>query len=372
MAGGAYVAKFRDVVHLQEGGQFSLNRDYLRHDRYGEMRPFTRKFLETFGPPRDRDEPVGDRHRDLAYALQTTIEETVVHVVRGLSAAHSSRNLCLTGGVALNCVANTRILSDTDYQRVWVPPCASDTGAPLGSVLWHYHQTLAHARRTVLTHPFYGIAYGDGEIRSALDRAGLSYQRLGDQELIAVVARSIAEGRIVGWFQGRFEMGPRALGNRSILADARDPQMKDRLNARIKQREPFRPFAPVVLAEHAAEFFEIDQTDPFMTMAPRVRTDKAHLIPAAVHVDGTARIQTVDRSANPRYYRLIEEFARRTGIPIILNTSFNHREPIVASPADAVACYLRTGMDLLVLGDFVAVRPALGGIGEDIKEYATA
>jgi len=167
-------------------------------------------------------------------------------------------------------------------------------------------------------------------------------------------------------------MGPRALGNRSILADARDPQMKDRLNARIKQREPFRPFAPVVLAEHAAEFFEIDQTDPFMTMAPRVRTDKAHLIPAAVHVDGTARIQTVDRSANPRYYRLIEEFARRTGIPIILNTSFNHREPIVASPADAVACYLRTGMDLLVVGDFVAVRPALGGIGENIKEYATA
>jgi len=370
--GGTYVAKFRDVVHLQEGGQFSLNRDYLRHDRYGEMRPFTRKFLETFGPPRDRDEPVGDRHRDLAYALQTTIEETVVHVVRGLSAAHSSRNLCLTGGVALNCVANTRILSDTDYQRVWVPPCASDTGAPLGSALWHYHQTLAHARRTVLTHPFYGIAYGDGEIRSALDRAGLSYQRLGDHELVAVVARSIAEGRIVGWFQGRFEMGPRALGNRSILADARDPQMKDRLNARIKQREPFRPFAPVVLAEHAAEFFEIDQTDPFMTMAPRVRTDKAHLIPAAVHVDGTARIQTVDRSANPRYYRLIEEFARRTGIPIILNTSFNHREPIVASPADAVACYLRTGMDLLVLGDFVAVRPASGGIGENIKEYATA
>jgi carbamoyltransferase len=168
--GGAYVAKFRDVVHLQESGQFSLNRDYLRHDRYGEMRPFTRKFLETFGPPRDRDEPISDRHRDLAHALQTTIEETVVHVVRGLSATHSFRNLCLTGGVALNCVANTRILSDTDYQRVWVPPCASDTGAPRGGALWHYHQTLAHARQTVLTHPFYGIAYGDGEIRSALDR----------------------------------------------------------------------------------------------------------------------------------------------------------------------------------------------------------
>jgi carbamoyltransferase len=164
------------------------------------------------------------------------------------------------------------------------------------------------------------------------------------------------EGRIVGWFQGRFEIGPRALGNRSILADARDPRMKDKLNACIKEREPFRPFAPAVLVERAAEFFEINQSDPFMTMAPKVRADKVDLIPAAVHVDGTARIQTVDRAANPRYYDLIEEFGRLTGIPVILNTSFNHHEPIVASPEDAISCYLRTGMDLLVIGDFVSMR----------------
>ena len=187
----------------------------------------------------------------------------------------------------------------------------------------------------------------------ALAGAGLSYRRLGEAELIAEVARRLAEGSIVGWFQGRFEMGPRALGNRSILADPRDAAIKDQLNKRIKEREAFRPFAPAVLVERAGEFFEIDQPDPFMTMAPRVRPDKAALIPAAVHVDGTARIQTVDRAANPRYYRLIEEFGRLTGVPVLLNTSFNRREPIVASPADAVACYLQTGMDVLAIGDFL-------------------
>ena len=173
---------------------------------------------------------------------------------------------------------------------------------------------------------------------------------------IAPLARSIAEGRILGWFQGRSEMGPRALGNRSILADARDARMKDLLNLRVKQREPFRPFAPVVLADRAAEFFEINQPDPFMTLAPKVRADKAHLIPAAVHVDGTARIQTVNRAGNPRYYHLIQEFDRLTSIPVILNTSFNHREPIVANPADAISCYLRTGLDLMVIGNFVTSR----------------
>jgi carbamoyltransferase len=354
--GDTYAEKFRDLVHFEKGGQFSLNRDYLRHDRYGQVRPFTRKFLDVFGPPRRRQEPITDHHRDLAFALQATAEETVLHVVRALAATHPSRNLCLTGGVALNCVANARILRDTDYRQVWVPPCASDTGAPLGSALWHQHQTLGRPRAFELTHPFYGTRYSEEEIVHALDQAGLSYRRLREDELIAEVARRLAEGQIVGWFQDRFEMGPRALGNRSILADPRNVAIKDELNRRIKQREPFRPFAPAVLVERASEFFEIDQPDPFMTMAPRVRPEKVAQIPAAVHVDGTARIQTVDRAANPRYYRLIEEFGRLTGVPVILNTSFNRREPIVASPADAVACYLQTGMDALVTGDTIAVR----------------
>ena len=350
--GDTYVAKFREIVQLREGGQFSLNPEFLRHDRYGAMRPFTRRFLDAFGPPRQRDEAITDRHRDLAFALQATTEETIVHVARALSAAHPSRNLCLTGGVALNCVANARILRDTDYTHVWVPPCPSDSGAPLGSALWHHHQTLGQPRRLQLTHPFYGTAYSDREIAGALDRAGLSYRRLSERELIAEVAQKLVEGRVVGWFQGRFEMGPRALGNRSILADARKAEMKDRLNRRIKEREPFRPFAPAVLAEHAAEYFEIAQPDPFMTMAPRVRADKLDVIPAAVHVDGTARLQTVDRIANPRYYAVIEAFGRLTGVPVILNTSFNRHEPIVASPAEAVSCYKRAGMDALAIGDF--------------------
>ena len=288
----------------------------------------------------------------MAFALQAVTEEIVLHLVRGLLKKHAVRNLCMTGGVALNCVANAKILEHTDVQRLWVPPCASDTGAPLGSALWHYHQTLGHPRGFELKHALYGKAYDDQQIVKALDDAGLRYRRMPEEQLLPRVAKDLADGKIVGWFQGRFEMGPRALGNRSILADPRRADMRDVLNAKVKKREPFRPFAPAVLVERAHEFFEIDQPDPFMTLAPRVRAENRDRIPAAVHVDGTGRIQTVERSANPRYYGLIEEFGRLTGVPVLLNTSFNRTEPIVASPADAVSCYLRTGMDVLVLGDF--------------------
>ena len=350
--GPTYAKNFRELVHLKPDGRFSINRDLSSLHTHGLTKPFDERFTDAIGPPRQPNEPIDDRHRDLAFALQSTIEETMLHVVRTLSKRHPSRNLCLTGGVALNCLANARILRETDYQSVWVPPCASDSGAPLGSALWHYHQTLGHSRRFELTHPFFGEEYSDTEIIRALQQAGLAYRRMGEQELLATVARDLATGKIVGWFQGRFEIGPRALGNRSILADARDIAMKDYINARVKHREPFRPFAPAVLEERAAEFFEIGQSDPFMTMAPRVRVDKAHLIPAAVHVDGTARIQTINRTSNRRFYGVIETFAELTGIPVILNTSFNQQEPIVARPEEAISCYLRSNMDVLVLGDF--------------------
>ncbi len=279
-------------------------------------------------------------------------EEIILHLVRALLKKHPVRNLCMTGGVALNCVANAKILEQTDVQRLWVPPCASDTGAPLGSALWHYHQNLGHPRGFELKHALYGKAYGDDEIVKALEVAGLGYRRMSQDQLLPRVAKDLADGKVVGWFQGRFEMGPRALGNRSILADPRRADMRDILNAKVKKRESFRPFAPAVLVERAHEFFEIDQPDPFMTLAPRVRAECRDRIPAAVHVDGTGRIQTVERSTNPRYYGLIEEFGRLTGVPVLLNTSFNRTEPIVASPADAVNCYLRTEMDVLVMGDF--------------------
>jgi carbamoyltransferase len=355
-----FLKSFRDVIRPKPDGSYAVNMSYFSYDALGQLRPFRRKFLDTFGPPRAPGEPLLDRHRDVAFALQTVVEEIVVHLVRHLTKQHSLRTLCMTGGVALNCVANAKILEQTDVERLWVPPCASDTGAPLGSALWHHHQTLQQPRGFELRHPFYGMAYSDGAITAALEAAGLRYERLAEPQLLRQVAQDLAGGKVVGWFQGRFEMGPRALGNRSILADPRRAEMRDMLNAKVKQREPFRPFAPAVLAERVGEYFEIGQPDPFMTLAPRVRPDKRDAIPAAVHVDGTGRIQTVERSFNPRYYALIEAFGRLTGVPILLNTSFNRKEPIVASPEEAIACYLDSGMDVLVMGDFyTAARPGL-------------
>jgi carbamoyltransferase len=354
-----YVERFRDVIRPTADGGYAVNAAYFSYDMFGQLRPFKRKFIDAFGPPRTRGEPISDRHRDLAFAVQAVTEEIVLHRVRSLLKKHPVRDLCLSGGVALNCVANAKILERTDVRRLWVPPCASDTGAPLGSALWHYHNDLGHARGFELKHALLGKAYSQAQIVRALDAAGLRYHRMGETQLIGHVARDLADGKIVGWFQGRFEMGPRALGNRSILADPRRPEMRDLLNAKVKRREPFRPFAPAVLVERAGEFFEIDQPDPFMTLAPRVRAESRDRIPAAVHVDGTGRIQTVDRETNPRYYTLIEEFGRLTGIPILLNTSFNRAEPIVATPKDAIDCYLCSGIDVLVLGDFyTSDRPA--------------
>jgi carbamoyltransferase len=355
-----YVERFRDVIAVTPDGGYAVDMSYFDYPTFGQLRPFRRKFIDTFGPPRAPDEPITDRHRDLAYSLQAVTEEVVLHIVRTLARTFPERDLCMAGGVALNCVANAKILESTDVRRVWVPPGASDTGAPLGSTLWHYYGQLGRQRNFELKHAYYGQAFGDREIERALQAAGLHYVRLAEADLLCQVAQDLADGKVVGWFQGRFEMGPRALGNRSILADPRRPGIRDQLNAKVKRREAFRPFAPAVPVERAAEFFELDQPDPFMTLAPRVRADKRDVIAAAVHVDGTARVQTVDRAANPRYYGLIEEFGRLTGVPVLLNTSFNVREPIVARPEEAIACYLRTNMDVLAMGDFYTTdrRPA--------------
>ncbi|MGE5267406.1 MAG: carbamoyltransferase [Deltaproteobacteria bacterium] len=350
--GPTYVDKFRELIELHPDGQFRINRDYISFDTHGLVRPFKRKFYDTFGAPRARKDPLTDHHRDLAYALQATIEDVILHIVRDMERRQPSRNLVISGGVGLNCVANARILRDTKFERVWVPPCASDTGAPLGSALWYWHQTLGNPRTFEMKHAFYGKEFTDAEIRAALDKAGLAYTKFEEADLLRHVAKLLSEQKIVGWFQGRAEMGPRALGNRSILSDARDNKIKDLINAKIKHREAFRPFAPVVLLERAQEFFEVSQPDPFMTLAPRIRPDKIALIPAAAHVDGTGRIQTIERSANPRYYGVIEEYAKITGIPVILNTSFNRQEPVVNSPEQAISCFLRTDMDALVLGDY--------------------
>ncbi|MEM9030239.1 MAG: carbamoyltransferase C-terminal domain-containing protein [Pseudomonadota bacterium] len=357
--GSTFTDAFQKLVHFKDDGRFSLNAEYISFQTHGLVQPFTPRFYEEFGPARAHGEPLTDRHRDIAAALQHLAEDVVLHVVRALEPLTPSRNICITGGVALNCVANARVLRDTKFERVWVPPCASDTGATLGAALWHAHQTNGTPRWGVMTHPYFGKGYTASEIEAALDRAGLTWTELDDGALYAQVAEDLAAKRIVGWFQGRYEIGPRALGNRSILADPRDISIKDKLNAKIKEREPFRPFAPAVLAERAGDFFEISQPDPFMTLAPRVHPDRVADIPAAVHVDGTARIQTVDRDASPRFHALIKAFGDRTGVPVLLNTSFNRQEPVVASPDHAINCYLRTRMDVLVLNNhYVTDRSA--------------
>jgi len=346
------VGRLRDIVRLEPDGRFSFDMSYFSYDRYGMIRPFKPKFMDAFGLPRRRGEELTDHHRDLAHALQAVAEDVILHVAKAARRKHPSANLCFVGGVALNCVANARLLRESGFERIWVPPCASDTGAPLGSALYHHHQTLGAPRRIRMDHAYYGAAYSDAQIEAALATAGMAHERLDDDALIDRVANDLAQGHIVGWFQGRYEIGPRALGNRSILASPVSPGVRDVINTRVKFREPFRPFAPSVLLERASEYFEIEQPDPFMTFAPRVRPGVADRIPAAVHVDDTARIQTVARSANPRYHALIARFATLTGIPILLNTSFNKQEPIVARPEEAISCFLRTGMDVLVLGNY--------------------
>ncbi len=355
----ALVEPFRRVVAAKADGTYAVDMSYFDFDAYGQIRPFKQKFFDTFGAPRKRGEPLTARDKDLAFALQRVTEDAILNLVHALLKRYPTRNVVMTGGVALNCVANGRVLSETGIDRLWVPPCASDTGAPLGAALWHTHQTCGLPRQGELVHPYFGTSASDEEMRSALHQGDIPHDRLSDTALIERTARDLAAGRIVGWYQGRFEMGPRALGNRSILADPRSETMRDVINARIKRRESFRPFAPAVPIEHAAEFFEITQPDPFMTLAPRVRPEKRHLIPAALHVDGTGRIQTVDKAANPRFHALLMEFGRQTGVPVLINTSFNEQEPIVARPAEAVACFARTEMDVLVMGNCYAVSPAL-------------
>lgn len=373
MGGPTYKDRFKDLIRLLPEGRIQINNTYTNYDTHGLIEPFKPKFYAAFGPRRKPDEPLTSHHYDIAWALQHWTEEALLHMTREIQRVQKLKDLVISGGVALNCVANARILRDTDFERVWVPPVASDTGVCFGSTLYHWHHTLGNKRGFELTHAFYGKEFTDAEIVAALDAAGLAYERMEEGPLLARVARDLADMRIVGWFQGRAEIGPRALGNRSILSAATDNKMKDWINARIKHREAFRPFAPVVLYERLEEFFEYSHPDPFMTVAPMIRKDKVHLIPAAAHVDGTGRIQTIERAANPRYYGVIEEYAKLTGIPVILNTSFNRQEPVVNAPAEAISCYLRTDMDRLVLGNYYISdrnKPAIARAFERFKKVA--
>jgi len=362
-----------------KGDVFELDLEFFRHHREGvDMtwdegtptihRVFSERMEEVLGPAREPDGELAALHEDVAASLQAVLEESYLHLVKALWERTKIPRICLAGGVALNAVANGRIRPETPFEHVFVQPAAGDSGTAVGAALYVWHQELGHPRGFGMEHAYWGPEFSEAECSAALAAAGLHAEHLDDAALFDHVAGRIAEGDVVGWFQGRMEFGPRALGHRSIVADPRRPDMKDVLNARIKHREPFRPFAPSVLAGSTAAWFEQDYTSPYMVLVYKTRIDKRELIPAVNHVDDTGRLQTVTEEASPRFYRLIQAFERSTGVPILLNTSFNENEPIVMTPEQAVETFLKTRMDLLVLGNAVVRRS--GGSADEHAEPA--
>jgi carbamoyltransferase len=372
---------FRDIIRCNaKSGRpgFRLALKYFTHHRTGpEMtwaeagktptmgKMFSEKMAKRLGPARRPEEPLEQRHRNLAASLQARLEEIYLGMLKKLAEQTGLKAVCLAGGVAFNCVANGKIFAATPFEQVYVHPAAGDAGLAVGAAYHVWHQILGKPRSFVMEHAYWGPSYGAAAIRSAMDasslaQAGYRIAELPEDELLRRTAAIIADGQILGWFQGRAEWGPRALGNRSIVADPRRTEMKEILNRRIKHREIFRPFAPSILAEATGEWFEQSQPSPFMTLAYAVRPDKRDKIPAPTHVDGTGRLQTVTREANPRYWKLIKAFENLTSVPVVLNTSFNDNEPIVCRPEEALDCFLRTQMDALVLGDFLISKPAAG------------
>ncbi len=375
-----YVEMIRDaLIDLKPDGSFALDLQYF--DYCTGLTMTSTRFAALFGgPPRNPAEPLTQRHMDLARSVQIVTEEVVLRVCRSAHEQTGHRNLCLAGGVALNCVANGRILREGPYERIWVQPAAGDAGGALGVALAIAHDVGAVPRRSLLLGrdgmdgSYLGPAFDEASVLEQLEPRAPTFHRLPDEELFLTVARALAKEQIVGWFQGRMEFGPRALGNRSILGDARSGSMQRTLNLRIKYRESFRPFAPAVLREDVADYFEVDGDSPYMLLvadvaAPHRRelseNDKslegiAKLqaarsdIPAVTHVDGSARIQTVHVDTNPRFHQLLVEFKTLTGCGVLVNTSFNVRdEPIVCSPLDAWLCFMGTEMDVLVIGNLV-------------------
>jgi carbamoyltransferase len=358
----AYLDDFREIIRPGEDGKFELDLDYFVHHSTGvemqweggapEMGPvYSEHWQRKFGPPRKREEPLQQRHRDLARSLQAMAEEIYFHALNQLAAEQASRNLCLAGGCAYNSVANGKIFRKTPFSELHIHPAAGDAGTAVGAAYWVWHHVLGMPRDHRLEHAYLGPGYSDARIRRSLDNAGLACEWMEDESvLVARTVERIEAGDVVGWFQGRSEWGPRALGNRSIVVDPRRADMKDILNERIKRREQFRPFAPSILEERTAEYFEESYPVPFMLQVYQIKPDRRHEIPSVTHVDGSGRLQTVSEDSNPLYHRLIREFGERTGTPVLLNTSFNENEPIVNIPEEAIDCYKRTRMDTLVVG----------------------
>jgi carbamoyltransferase len=367
-----YQKILQELVDLRADGSFKLNMKYFSFD-YG-LTMTNHKFAELFGHPvRDPESKMEQFHWDMAASIQKITEEVVLRMVRDLHQRTGLDNLCMAGGVALNCVANGRVIREAPFKNLWVQPAAGDAGGALGAALFAHCCVLGKPRNFRMDHAFWGPSFSDEEIRRFLEERQLPHKTLTREEMVCETARRLDEDQaVVGWLQGRMEWGPRSLGSRSILADARNKQNWQRVNLKIKFRESFRPFAPAVLAEKCSEWFGLDRESPYMLLVCQVREGRG--IPAVTHVDGSARVQTITRTQHSEFYDLLAEFDRRTGCPVLINTSFNVRgEPIVCTPEDAYLCFMRTNMDVLVLGNHLLDKGDQPAFREDIdwrKRYA--
>ncbi len=368
-----FVPELRKLVKLKAGGTFELSLEYFRHwnegvdmewsDGYPTLgRVYSPALEKLLGPPRNKDAPLTKRDENLARSLQAVYEECAFHVLNGLWERTKNPRLCMAGGCAMNSVANGKVRANTPFEELYIQPASGDNGTALGAAFYVWNQTLRKPRSFVMEHGYWGTSYPASDVGPLVDArrdAEWRYDRVTFDDEAGVCRRAaelIAEGNVVGWFQGRMEWGARALGNRSILADPRRADMRDLINTKIKFREKFRPFAPSILEEALDEYFVDAAPDPFMQQVYAVRPDKRAVLPAITHADGSGRLQTVSERTNPRYYRLIQEFSRISGVPVVLNTSFNENEPIVDTPEQALDCFLRTRMDAIVVGNTVIRR----------------
>lgn len=361
-----YTAEMEKIIKWKKNGLFELDMDFFRPPtkgfiNYEDHIPnvpalFSDKMEQHFGKAREKHENLTQYHKDVAASVQNVTEKAIVRLLQELHKRVGGSAVCIAGGVAQNSVSNGKLSRTTSFKQIYLPSASHDAGISLGAAMYTYHHLLGNKRVPAIDSAYTGARFTNVQIEKLLQGKNIVYKRLGEEELLDVVTDKIISGGVVGWFQGRAEFGPRALGARSILMDPRRNDAKDLLNRKIKKRESFRPFAPSILREFTSQYFEVDDDVPFMEKVFPIKQKMQKLIPAVTHVDGTGRLQTVDKNTNPIYYRLIETFYKKTGIPILLNTSFNENEPIVNSPAEALDCYLRTSMDMLVMENVVVER----------------
>jgi len=370
-----FLGEMEKTVVLKDDGKFELNLDYFTHHSKGVTQlwdggypetgcVYSDKLIEEFGPPRKHQDKITDFHQDIATSVQAMYEKAFFYILNYLYKVTKLSNLCLAGGCALNSVANGKVFDNTPFEKIYIQPASSDAGGALGAAYYVWHQMLKKPRNFCMKRAYWGPKFSKSEVCKALtkrkgklENADCTIDKVNDEaKLCRETAQEIADGKIVGWFQGKMEWGPRALGNRSILCDPRRKEMKDILNARIKKREPFRPFAPSILLQAVGDYFEKEYPDPFMVKVYLIKEDKRKIIPAVTHADGTGRLQTVSYEDNPLYWRLIKEFEKITGVPVVLNTSFNENEPIVCTPEEALDCFLRTKMDTIVICNYILRR----------------